>query len=82
LEDARSGLGLGLALVRCAARVHQGTVLIDHPGNIGTRVTISFPISTSSIAMVRSNITRTDYAGGWDHGLLELSDVMPPELYS
>jgi K+-sensing histidine kinase KdpD len=82
LEDARSGLGLGLALVRCAARVHQGTVLIDHPGNIGTRVTISFPISNSSIAMVRSNITRTDYAGGWDHGLLELSDVMPPELYS
>ena len=82
LEDARSGLGLGLALVRCAARVHQGTVLIDHPENIGTRVTISFPISTSSIAMVRSNITRTDYAGGWDHGLLELSDVMPPELYS
>ena len=81
LEDARSGLGLGLALVRCAARVHQGTVLIDHPANIGTRVTISFPITISSVAMVRSNITRTDYAGGWDHGLLELSDVIPAELY-
>lgn len=80
-EDSRFGLGLGMVLVRCAARVHNGTVLVDRPENAGTRVTISFPVSQGSVAMMRSDITGVDYAGGWDHGLLELSDVMPADLY-
>lgn len=81
MEDGRFGLGLGLVLVRCAARVHNGTVLVDKPNNAGTRITISFPVRQSSSPMVRSNISSIDYAGEWDHGLLELSDVMPAELY-
>lgn len=81
LEDSRYGLGLGLVLVRCAARVHGGTALIDQPEDGGTRVTISFPVRQRSTPMLRSHITRVDYAGGWDHSLLELSDVMPAELY-
>jgi len=81
LEDSRCGLGLGLVLVRCAARVHGGTVLVDQPDSIGTRVTISFPVRQRSTPLFRSNITCVDYAGGWDHSLLELSDVMPAELY-
>jgi K+-sensing histidine kinase KdpD len=81
LDDSRYGLGLGLVLVRSAARVHGGTVLVDQPDNIGTRFTISFPIRQNSTPMVRSTVTRVDYAGGWDHSLLELSDVMPAHLY-
>lgn len=81
LEDSRFGLGLGLALVRCTAKVHSGTVLVDHPDQIGTRITISFPIRKSSTPLVRSSAKRVDYAGGWDHSLLELSDVMPADLY-
>lgn len=81
LEDGRFGLGLGLVLVRCAARVHGGTVLVDHPETVGTRITMSIPISQSSTALLRSDVARVDYSGGWDHGLLELSDVMPAELY-
>lgn len=81
LEDGRFGLGLGLVLVRCAARVHGGTVLVDRPDQCGTRITISFPIQQSTAPMVRSNVTAVDYAGGWDHSLLELSDVMPASLY-
>ena len=81
LEDGRFGLGLGLVLVRCAARVHSGTVLVDQPDQIGTRITISFPIQQSVSPLVRSNVTRVDYASGWDHALLELSDVMPTTLY-
>lgn len=81
LEDGRFGLGLGLVLVRCAARVHGGTVLVDHPDQRGTRITISFPIRQNTTPMVRSNVVCVDYAGGWDHCLLELSDVMPVSLY-
>lgn len=80
-EDSRYGLGLGLVLVRCAARVHGGTVLVDRPEEGGTRVTVSFPVRQRSMPLLRSDITHVDYAGGWDHSLLELSDVMPVELY-
>jgi K+-sensing histidine kinase KdpD len=81
IEDSRYGLGLGLVLVRCAARVHGGTVLVDQPDQAGTRVTISFPIRQRTTPMVRASVPRVDYAGGWDHSLLELSDVMPAKLY-
>ena len=81
LDDGRSGLGLGLVLVRCAARIHGGTVLVDQPDQIGTRVTLSFPARQRTAALLRSNVTYIDYASGWDHSLLELSDVMPSKLY-
>lgn len=81
LEDSRFGLGLGLVLVRCAAKVHDGTVLVDQPDRTGTRITISFPIQQSTTPLVRSGSNHIDYAGGWDHSLLELSDVMPADLY-
>lgn len=81
LEDGRFGLGLGLALVRSAARIHNGTVLIDQPESVGTRVTVSIPIQQGSQTLLRSNVAMVDYAGGWNHGLLELSDVLPAHLY-
>ena len=81
LDDGRFGLGLGLVLVRSAARVHGGTVLVDRPSKIGNRITISFPIRQSAVALLRSDVSRVDYAGGWDHSLLELSDVVPAYLF-
>ena len=81
IEEGRIGLGLGLVLVRSAAKIHKGLILIDQPDQVGTRVTLSFPIRQNSTAMLRSTITRIDYASGWDHSLLELSDVLPSSLY-
>lgn len=81
LDDGRSGLGLGLVLVRCAAKIHGGTVLVDQPDQIGTRVTLSFPVRQHNHPLLRSTVTRIDYASGWDHSLLELSDVLPAQLY-
>lgn len=80
LEDSRYGLGLGLTLVRSAAIVHGGTVLIDQPDRNGTRITMSIPIRQGD-ARLRSERITIDYAGGWDHALLELSDVLPASLY-
>ena len=81
LEDIRFGLGLGLALVRCAATVHGGTVLLDSPDKAGARITMSIPIRKGSSSVLRSKPVTVDYAGGWDHALLELSDVLPSSLY-
>jgi K+-sensing histidine kinase KdpD len=81
IEEGRVGLGLGLVLVRSAAKIHKGIILIDQPDQSGTRVTLSFPIRQHSTAMLRSTITRIDYASGWDHSLLELSDALPSSLY-
>ena len=81
VEDGRYGIGLGLVIIRSAAAQHGGTVLLDHPQTCGTRITLSLPIRPGTGTSVRSPIMRVDYAGEQDHGLLELSDVLPAELY-
>lgn len=81
MESGPSGLGLGMVLVRGAAATHGGTVLIDQPAGCGTRVTISIAIKKPSGTMIQSNILQVDYAGERNHGLMELSDVLPAELF-
>ena len=80
LEDSRFGLGLGMVLVRAAARNHGGTVLVDRPGS-GARVSLTLAIRERQDTVLKSSLIRFDYAGERDHGLLELSDCLPPELY-
>ena len=80
LEDGRFGIGLGLVLVRSAASAHGGAVLIDSPEGEGTRITMSLAIRQAD-STVRSRILRVDYAGEQDHGLIELSELLPDALY-
>lgn len=80
IEDSRHGLGLGLTLIHAVASVHGGTVLIDHPK--GTRVTMTVAIRKQIPGGLRSPVLQiSNYTGGWDSALVELSDSLPPSSY-
>lgn len=80
LSDSRFGLGLGLNIVQNTATSHGGTVLLECPPSGGTRITMTLNIRQSATTVVR-NPFYLDYAGGHDHALLELSDVLPTSIY-
>ena len=82
LEDPAQGSGLGMVIIRSVAANHGGAVLIDHPDREHTRITMSLTIDLGKDALVKSPILGFDYAGEQDHGLLELSDVLPAKLYA
>ena len=75
------GLGLGMVLIRAAAAIHGGTLLITRPQDGGTQVTLSIAPKKPQGQQMRSPVFHFDYAGEWDHFLLELSEVLPDEFY-
>lgn len=81
VEDGRLGIGLGMLLIRSAATAHGGTVLVEQSETQGTRITMTIALRQSREPVLRSNVYQVDYAGGWNHCLLELSEVLPAELY-
>ena len=81
IEDSRFGIGLGMTLIRSAAAQHGGAILIDQPEGAGTRVTMTMAIRQNTDNILRSPILQVDYTGGFDHGLVELSDCLPADFY-
>lgn len=83
MEIGYTGLGLGLTIVRKAAAAHGGTLLLEKLPRGGAKFTMSLAIKQPDKSGLRSPVRLpVDYAGGHDHALLELSDVLPSELYT
>lgn len=74
------GFGLGVLLVQNVATEHGGALLMERMEDT-VRFTMTLPITRGGSTQVRSPIYSVDYAGELDHCLLELSDVLPAEVY-
>lgn len=80
IEDGRNGLGLGLKMVQTAAAAHGGTLLVDRPNGTGIRFTMTAAIRQNKENTVRTPGTKI-LSGGYDETLIELSDILPSDLY-
>ncbi len=80
LDAGEHGIGLGLVLVRSAAAIHGGTLLFRQEQGF-TEVTLTLSLAPRTESIVRSSLTTIDYAGEFSHGLLEFSELLPPEAY-
>ena len=81
IEDSRIGMGLGMFYVCAGASSHGGTVLVRQIEGKGLSVTMTLSTKNDRTGLVSSKMIPIDYSGGRDHALLELSDVLPYELY-
>lgn len=81
LEDSRFGIGLGLSIVRSTAIAHNGTLLLENTPT-GHKFTMTLAVEHPRDHIVRSPVLLpVDYTGGYDKTLVELSDVLPADLY-
>ncbi len=72
------GLGLGLAMVLSAAKAHGGTVISEASARHGLRVTMTLNTALQPDSQPQLSV---DYAGEWDHALVELSEILPSSAY-
>lgn len=80
LDPAPYGLGLGLPLCRRIAQGHGGTLVAESVVDKGSAFTLSLPnVRTTE---VRLEEPLFDYAGGFDHVLMELSDPLPYRAFT
>ena len=81
LDDYQSGIGLGLTITHGIAAAHKGTLLVDQPKDNRIRFTLSLSTHTPGVLTVNSPTIRIINDGGHDQFLIELADILPPDLY-
>ena len=73
------GIGLGLLICRRVAEGHGGRLLLESREGQGTLVTVALPHVRRG-GEVRD--VRMDYAGGFPHVMMELSDALPYRAFT
>lgn len=80
LDPMPHGLGLGLPLCRRIARGHGGSIAAESRVGEGSTFTVALPNKKTDNPTLRDS-ARFDYAGGFEHTLLELSDALGSEAF-
>lgn len=80
LTDHRDGLGFGLSIVRQVAALHGGTTILCTQPDHSTCVTMSIKLKQAEQNLHEPTVD-FDYSGGMNHALVELSNVLPVEMY-
>lgn len=75
----RQGLGLGLPICRRIAQAHGGRLLLRSREGEGTVVTVALPHVRREGGLLEQS--RPDYAGGFSHVMMELSDALPYQAF-
>ena len=78
--SSSQGIGLGLPMVREIARLHGGTIAVNGNPEGGTCVTLTLSMAPGVLPL-RSPMVRYDGYSDLNHALVELSDVLPAEIY-
>ena len=68
-------------MVSGAAAAHGGTLLLRPAAGGGTVAAMSIRLKNQGPASVSATRLRVDYAGEHDHGLVELADSLPWEVF-
>ena len=81
--DPRCGLGFGLPFARKIAALHDGSLILTSVPGQGTTVLLRLPLAQPEQNDPRlcSPSMSFDYAGGCHRTLLELSEVLPLEIF-
>ena len=80
MDPPPHGLGLGLPICQRIAQDHGGGIVLTSRVGEGTTVLVSLPNRKSRIQQMKT--FTVDYAGGYDHTLLELADALPRESFT
>ena len=82
-EDARLGAGFSLPVVQAIMQAHGGSILLQSQKGGGTDALLTLPAEEpADRTLLKSPRVTIDRSGGFVPELVELSDVLPPEVFN
>ena len=81
-EDPRLGAGFSLPVVQAIMQAHGGSILLQSQKDGGTDALLTLPAGEpADRTLLKSPRVSIDRSGGFVPELVELSDVLPPEVF-
>lgn len=78
--QVHQSVGIGLSVAQQIAKLHKGTLVLEHGEDHGMRAVVSLPVCKECVPDDRL-FCASDALGGFQPLLVELSTVLPSEIY-